>query len=299
MTQGDLLRDFKQYLQYDRQLTAGTIHNYLTFSKKCQTFIDKDFYHIERDDVRRFIRYLEERGHCKATIANHVIALRSFYVWMSDATRDPHVIEISFYLSKILKIRKEKSIPVVPSIAEIKKLRGTLYAYKKATSFSPSSDIHKQVLKEIAMIELLITTGLRSNELRHLCFGDVNLETGMLMIRVAKGSQQRVSLFNGSASAALKDFFESNHFERDDILFPIKQGNILNYIIKKWSKRASINQKIHAHSFRHFYITETQRQGVEISVVADQVGHRNLNTTRSYTHLDLEYRRERLKHCKI
>lgn len=291
--------NFEKYLKYERQLAGTTITYYLSFINEFKTFLKEELAGATREDIREFIMHLQERGLRKASIANYIIAFRSYFNWMADLTRDKQIIEMSFFLSKIIKTRRDRSISIVPSIEEVLKLRKTMEAYKQATSFQIQSPLYKTILREIAMIELLITTGIRSKELRSLRFCDIDLYKKIILVRVGKGGQQRISLFNESAECALKEYFGNNNFCADDLVFPLKQGNVLNYILKKWAKKANINEKIHAHSFRHYFITESQRQGVPVEFVAEQVGHRNLNTTRAYSHFNIEFLREKYQACKI
>jgi integrase len=138
------------------------------------------------------------------------------------------------------------------------------------------------------MIELFITAGLRSKELRGLRCQDVDIENKIILIKYGKGGYQRISLFGDSCVNILKEYFSVYNFAPDDIIFAMAQQNVINRTIKLWAAKAQINPHIHAHSFRHYFITESNRSGVPIEIIADQVGHRDLNSTRHYTHLDIE-----------
>ena len=293
------LDDFKKYMEFERQRASATIHNYLSYATKLGSFIEKDFVHTSRENIRDFLADLSRQGHSKAGISNYIVALRCFFNWLADTTRRQEIIQLSFFLLKIIKIKREKNIPTVPTPEEIAKLRKTFDNFKKAAKLTPHLAVFNKILREIAAIELLIGTGVRSNELRNLRFGDVDLENKIIYIKKGKGDKQRVSIFNGTASKALKEYFENSRFENADLIFNYKQGNLINYLIKRWTKQAEINPKLHAHSFRHYFITQSQRLGVDIEIVAQQVGHSNLNSTRHYTHFSADDLREKFKDCNI
>lgn len=294
------LGDYESHLRFERQLATTTIANYISFVKEFLQQIKKHPNDCKREDVKGFIEHLRKsRCLSNSSVSNYVIVLRSYYTWLADLTRDQELIEMSFYLSNIVKIKRDSKVTVVPTPEEVAKLRKALQAHKAAIELNKSSPLYKLILRDSALIELLITTGIRSNELRNLKVSDIFLEDRIIIIRVGKGSKQRVSTFTQNAQVALKEYLEESRLASDDLMFPIKQGNMVNYIILRWAKRAGINTKIHAHSFRHYFITESQRQGVSIEVVADQVGHRSLNTTRGYTHHNIEYLKDRYKHCNI
>lgn len=294
------LDDFSAHLKYERQLSPNTINNYVAFVRELTDYLKKDLGDASREDMRSFFRFIDEvRGISKSSASNYIIAFRSAYNWMADTTQDESIIKMSFFLSKIMRIKRTSKIPPIPTNQEIVKLRKTLEAYKLAASFNRNSAFFNSILRETAVIELLATTGLRSNELRNLRHRDVDLVNRIIYIRVGKGDQQRMSLFDSPAHVALSEFLGNHSFEDSALLFPYKQGNVLNCIIKKWATRAGINDKIHAHSFRHYFITESQRQGVRMEIVAEQVGHRSLNTTKGYSHYNIEFIRDQFKSCKI
>lgn len=294
------LEDFRDYLLYERHLVDTTIHNYITFIKELHKFCNKSPSEIVRDDFRAFIQYLEkDRQLSGATVSNYMNAYRTFYNWLADKTQDKNILSISFFLSKIVKVKRNSKVTIVPTPEDVERLRKALWSHKEAWSFSKSNQMYNLVLRDIALIELLISTGARSAELRNLTYSDIDLENTTILIRVGKGGKQRMALFNDRAGMALSQYFENVVFNPDDLIFPIKQGNMVNYIIHRWAVRAGINQKIHAHSFRHYHITHAQMMGVPDQVVADQVGHNSLNTTRGYTHFNLQYRRENYKKTSL
>jgi len=294
------ISEFEDFLRYERKLVEETIAHYTRSIREFKKFVNKDFLTVSKEDIRAFLMSLSQRGLSNAGIANYITALRAYFIWFTYINKNAGREEINFFLSKIIKTKREMKIPIdMPTIEEIMKLRKTMEAYKKAISFAPQSKIYKLTLREIAAIEILITTGMRNKELRSIKFIDVDLEDNVVVIKKGKGSFQRISLFGETARVALEEYFANNNFNADDSIFPYRHGNILNYIIRKWVRRAGINEKLHAHSFRHFYVTETLSRGGDLQIVADQVGHQNLNTTRIYTHFNIATRKKRLSPIEI
>jgi len=294
------LSDFEQHLLYERQLCKSTAKNYISEVSAFWRFSGlTSLSHATRDHIRFFLKYLEDRKMTKSGLSNHVTALRSYFNWLADTTKTPDIVELSMFLERIIKVKREKIIVFVPTKNDIDLLRQTLDAHKRAAIIIQDPGPVKRILREIAFIELLITSGLRSNELRSLRYCDVDLEQSTIDIKKGKGGHQRVSLFGGPAAQALREYFAVEHFHDEQRIFPYTQGNILNVIIKRWAVRARISPRIHAHSFRHYFITEAQRQGIRLEDVAQQVGHVNLNTTRAYTHQNIAFLKDRFRNCKI
>lgn len=229
----------------------------------------------------------------------YIVVLRVFYGWAAYKYKKDNLYDVNFFLKNIVKTKQQYTLPFVPSREDIEKLRVTLKTYKDILSYNTDSYTYKKIVLTYAIFELMITSGIRSQELRSLRKKDIDLENQTMWIRYGKGNTQRISLFGESACEILKEYFFINNFNDDDLIFPIKQGNILHYMIKRWARRAKIDKKIHIHSFRHYFITESERQGIPIEITANQVGHRDLNTTRHYTHLNLAFIKEKYKAIKI
>jgi len=284
ITSIDEIKQFTDFLCYERQLTKGSITLYLSNIKDLKRFLGKSLLSVAREDISSFLVYLKNKYTNKNTIAHFVNVLRSFYEWASYRYPKKNLIAVYSFLRTIVKVKMERKIPFIPKQEEIKKLRYTLEEFKSFLSFDKTSPTYRKTLFTYTIFELLITSGMRSNELRNLRKCDIDLDNKILFIRCGKGDYQRLCMFGGTAVKLLTELLASKNYSENDLIFPIKQGNVLSYMIKRWAKRANIDPKIHIHSFRHYFITESQRQGVPMQIVADQVGHRSLNTTRLYTH---------------
>jgi site-specific recombinase XerD len=299
------MEEFKKFLIYARFLSPLTIQKYIADIARFIKFLQDDLFlnkllsDTTKEDIGKFLIYLKQRYSNNNTITNYIVALRTFYAWIAYKYKKENLLDINFFLKTIVKTKQGNSIPFMPHPEEIEKLRKVLKTYKELQSGDKDSYSYKKTLLAYTIFELMITTGIRSHELRSLCYKDIDLENRIISVRCGKGGYQRESLFGNSAYEILKEYFAMNHFSSEDLIFPIRQGNILHYMIKRWAKRANINPKLHIHSFRHYFITESQRQGVPIEIVAAQVGHRNLNSTKHYSHFNIEFIRERFKTINI
>ena len=71
----------------------------------------------------------------------------------------------------------------------------------------------------------------------------------------------------------------------------------INNIIKKYCFKSQIEKKISAHTFRHSFATHMLEGGADLRIVQEILGHKNINTTEIYTHLDNIYLKEIHKQC--
>lgn len=294
-----ILDNFKDYMEYEARFSKQTVYAYTCRLNAFISFLGKTPEDATNNDIRDFIKYLRNNGLKDSSISSFIFSVRCLYKYISHYDRREQILSLKYFLENVIRTKSEKPMPVVPTSGEIEALRKTLKAYKEAFAFNQESDMYTKTVRDIAIFELLISTGLRSAELRGLCKSDVDLENRALLIRCGKGGKQRVSIFGDMAYDALKHHLEHNNFASNDIIFKMNPTNMLNQIIHRWTKRAHINGAIHAHSFRHYHITQAQKNGIPLSAVADQVGHSCLETTKHYTHLDVDYRRELYKNNPI
>lgn len=281
---------YLDYLTYERQLCESSSETYVYLLSKFTEFVGKDLNEIDKDDIRDFIKYLKCRELRSATLTSYISSLRSFYNYQTNLTGDRRISDISFFLNKVIRVRTERTVAEVPTSDEIEKIRSAMQEKKITTLNQPNR--YRTLLRDIAALEMLIATGARSSEIRGIRGSDLDFDSNTVFIKKGKGGHQRISLFSDTAAKCVRQYMEYAGIRPYDVLFPMAQGNLLNYIVKRWSKLAGVNAKLHPHSFRHYHITEKQRRGASQQAVADQVGHSSIVSTRRYTHLDLPYRRE-------
>lgn len=283
--------DFQEYLLYVRRLAHTTTWGYVSFMADFCAFLSVVPEQATRQDIIDFIKYKKSKNVMDSSISSYIGAMRSFYNWVADRNDDENLRKMAFFLTKIVRMTREHTIKEVPTPQEVDRLRKTIHAYRNALSFNKSSKKYGIVLRDAALIELMIAIGPRSTEIRNVSPRDIDVKERTVLVRKGKGSRQRHSIFSDLTKDTLVEYIRYKKFSPDDLIFKMT-GSMLNILVNKWSRHASINDRITSHSFRHYHVTESQRNGVPVQAVADQVGHVNLNTTRRYTHLDVGFRRE-------
>lgn len=294
--QGQNILEYKDYLIYERHLMENTVNGYIFRVYKFFLFLNRDLKDTTREDIKDFVKYLKLREYEASTLTTYICSLKSYFGYLLyKDEKNESLLSISYLLNHTIKIKKYRRVPPIPNLNEVNILRETMLRQKSLQSTNPNKFLYNIILRDIALLELLLATGARSAEIRNLRLVDIDFENSSIFIKEGKGGHQRMSLFDSIALKAVKEHICNKNLSPNDFIFPMSQGNMLNYIIKRWAKRAKINSRIHAHSLRYFHIIEAQVRGVNIQSVADQVGHVNLNTTRYYTHLHLNHRRDQYK----
>ena len=139
-------------------------------------------------------------------------------------------------------------------------------------------------------LRLLWESGVRVSEAIRLKLGDV----GRHGVRVlGKGDRERVVFVQDGLVSAILFHAQEQGLGRDDYLFPSRKGGYItkqraDQIVKAAGKSAGLDRNVHAHLFRHGYAINFLNCGGRLDALQEQLGHRDINTTRVYLRLTSE-----------
>lgn len=153
-------------------------------------------------------------------------------------------------------------------------------------------DYHKKTkIRDVALLTLLLGTGIRVSECVGLDINDINFDVGGIKIR-RKGGNETVIYFGEEVETALLDYLEiRNHVipsqGHENALFLSLQNRRMavrsvENLVKKYASRVTSLKKITPHKLRSTYGTTLYRETGDIYLVADVLGHKDVNTTRKH-----------------
>lgn len=275
--------------------------------------------------VAEFKRYLRARGYAKKTIGTYDWCIDEFRDYLLsidiiDLRKVNHQVILSYQAklnksplamnSKAVKIRVVKRLfeyltesnrlLINPTEGIIVTLRGkrkigTVITMDEMRLLldAPNLSLPSHI-RDRAVMEVLYSTAIRSNELMNLHVYDVDFEDKVLFIRKGKGGRQRVVPLGPSALSYLREYLENvrpvqvrkNPKERK--LFLNEFGNPLTWTvarerIKVYRNQAGIKKAFSLHAFRRTCATHMLQQGADIRYVQKLLGHKHLRTTQVYT----------------
>ncbi len=238
----------------------------------------------EADDFRDYLLDLMKKGFKRSTIRLRFSALRSFYrflVLRKGLGRSP-VAEVQ--LPKL-----ERGLPVVLTISQIDELLGMPLRVEGAKKSPPWL-----ALRDVAMLELFYSCGLRISELLMLDVKDVDF-IGESVKVMGKGSKQRIVPMGGPALAAIQRYRQEAAVTTGPLFLSIRRSRItqqaVDLLLRKYLKLSSIPFTISPHKLRHSFATHLLDAGADLRSVQSLLGHASLSTTQIYTHVT----KERLK----
>lgn len=149
---------------------------------------------------------------------------------------------------------------------------------------------------EHSLVEIMYTTGCRIGEIALLNRNNINWEDRSIIVK-GKGDKEREVYFNVKCGIWLKKYLQQRK-DTDTALFvtvkaPHRIGIAqIRYIIKQIAKRAEITVNVYPHKLRHSYATHLLNNGAPLEAIQTLLGHAKSDTTKIYTHLSGERRKE-------
>ena len=240
---------------------------------------------MDRLAVRGFLAAEQQRGLGKRSVARALSALRTFYRFL-NATRGVEVNP-----AKAARTPKlERTLPQHLERAEIDLLFAEAERRAEQGGFSEARDL--------AMLELFYSTGVRLSELAGLNDGDLDLVSDQMKVR-GKGRKERIVPLGSHAARALRAYFRDR-----DVLLAATGGERRPVFVNRRGKRISPRgvqlavkrllaalargKDLHVHSLRHSFATHLLDAGADLRAVQELLGHASLSTTQVYTHTSVE-----------
>ena len=231
--------------------------------------IDKNYFNIITEDLRSFLsNYKEKSDVSKTTIDNVRRIISSFFSWLENED----------YISKspCKRIHKVKTGKVVKEV------------YSDETIELIKQSINNK--RDLAIIEVLISTGIRVGELVRLDIKDVDFENKECVV-LGKGNKQRKVYFDAKTKIHLQQYLESRKDSNNalfvSLLKPYDRLEIsgVEIMLRKIGKKIGV-EKIHPHKFRRTLATKAIDKGMPIEQVQHLLGHSKIDTTLEYAMVD-------------
>ncbi len=261
--------------------TEGTINSYRGEVRNLFAYLQKHYADVTTNDVRAYLSWCQMVKHnSDTTINNKYHSLSSFYNWvMAEDT-----IEDGGCLT-----RKPKKDPMakISKVKEEKKVR-TLLTDEQAEIIRCDCT----TLRDRAIVELLIATGMRISELVGLNLIDIDVRAKKCII-YGKGRKERPAFFTARAIVHLQEYLEERRQMVDcepalflgnrkvNGVYTRFSAESIRHMLKSLvaSDERLAGLRLHPHMFRSYLATYMARHGASIDEIKRILGHSNINTT--------------------
>lgn len=297
-----LIKDFLEYLEIERNVSQLTIRNYRHYLERFVHFLAGSpnpsppplpvkpvkISDITAENIRQYrlylSRFVDEKGMTlkRVTQNYHLIALRSFLKYMAKRdipTISPDKIDLPKAESRSIKFLEHSDMERLLNMPDMNTKEG---------------------VRDKAMLEVLFSTGLRVSELVSLNRDQINLDRREFSV-IGKGRRTRIVFLSERAADWLRKYLAT----REDDLRPIfirysgktpdegdKTGESIRLTarsvqrsVEKYVKKAKLMVKITPHGLRHTFATDLLGNGADLRAIQELLGHKNVSTTQIYTHI--------------
>lgn len=240
---------------------------------------------ISQESIMNYIQYLTQ-NYKDTTVTRKLITIKMFFRFIEDETKWINPLD-----KYKIKIKKEKRLPKTIPVKDVSKLLDFMYENlnQATTSFA-----YFQAVRDLCIIDLLLSTGMRIAEVSNLKIEDIISSERVLLVH-GKGKKQRL-LYISSLETwnNLKDWLSIRKKLKvsHDYLFVNKYHNTLSIygienIFTKYRDKCGISPSATPHYLRHTFATNLLANGADLRSVQELLGHSSISTTEIYTEVNI------------
>lgn len=290
MTWDEKIKDFENFLRFERNFSDNTLDAYLRDVRKLRDFAEFDMNDtgplvITYENIQEFLFHISKKKFSERTQARWISSIKAFFKYLvEDEAREDNPAtllegpKLGLYLPDTLSFDDVNRIIKAINI---------------------STDLGR---RNHCMIEVLYGCGLRVSELIDLKMSNINFKESYLKVE-GKGDKARFVPLAAYTAELIKQYIKEIRSKYkinkkcEDILFLNSRGSsmsrvIVFIIIKELTEKAGINKKISPHTFRHSFATHLLQNGADLRYIQEMLGHSSITTTEIYTHLKNEELRD-------
>jgi len=276
----DYLDAYIGYISRVRAASGNTVSAYRRDLKEYTEFLRERGLSMDAaESVRSYLAFLFRRGLARTTMGRKISAVRSFSRYL---VREGVIVANP--CDGVPTPRSAQPIPRFLSLEEISALLDS------GTGDRPIDH------RDLALWELLYSSGIRVSELAGLDLSDWDPDSGTIRV-MGKGKKDRIVPLGEKASTRLQGYLTSTgrwpHRRMETPVFLNNRGSRLSVrsIQKRLEKRlldCGLDTRISPHILRHTFATHMLESGADIRAIQEMLGHESLETTQKYTHVTLE-----------
>lgn len=291
----DMAEMYIGYLSIEKGYSSATVEAYARDLFQFEIYLHRTKNtldvpeNIRREHIRGFLAELHRVEIGKTSMGRKLSALRGFFKYMAKRKLVNHIPTEG--------VRNPKAPQKAPTALNVDQTFEVLNKKKQLAAESTRKRAYgeEQLLRDLALAELLYGSGLRISEALRLDIFDVNANSGVVRV-MGKGNKERVVPLSDTAKDAMNAWMavrdKLDASGQESALFLGARGGRLNRrqaarLIEDLCKRVGLPQSVSPHSLRHSFATHLLEAGADMRSVQELLGHARLTTTQRYTHLTI------------
>lgn len=267
------LENYRNYLKYERAYSDNTVGAYMNDLNKYEEFLKKDVLESDTEDLEKYLKYIKNLE--STTVAHKITSIKSYFNY--NIKRG--IVSVN-PADKVSRPKLTKHLPEYLTEEEVGKLLDvevkSPYDYRNKT-----------------ILELLYSSGIRISELVNIKTPNYDSEECLIRI-MGKGSKERIVPLGDYAVNIMNDYMNNYrpliNKKHTDYVFINNRGDKISRqfifkVIKKEALKKGIKKDISPHTLRHTFATHLLKNGADLRIIQELLGHENISTTQIYTHV--------------
>ena len=267
------LENYRNYLKYERAYSDNTVGAYMNDLNKYEEFLKKDILKSDTEDLEKYLKYIKNLE--STTVAHKITSIKSYFNY--NIKRG--IVSVN-PADKVSRPKLTKHLPEYLTEEEVGKLLDvevrSPYDYRNKT-----------------ILELLYSSGIRISELVNIKTPNYDSEECLIRI-MGKGSKERIVPLGDYAVNIMNDYMNNYrpliNKKHTDYVFINNRGDKISRqfifkVIKKEALKKGIKKDISPHTLRHTFATHLLKNGADLRIIQELLGHENISTTQIYTHV--------------
>jgi integrase/recombinase XerD len=295
----EFLKEIEEYLyycKYQKRLEEKTIAAYRNDLMQFENYANKLCEDkIDKESIKKYVIYLHSHYKQKS-VKRKIASIKAFYNYLEME----ELINYNPMHNVNTKFKEEKILPRTIPMYVIESLLNCMYNIRNDNRESEWKN--KILIRDIAIIELLFSTGMRISELCNLRDQEFDLSDGKLCIK-GKGSKERYLQIENDEIIALFKEYRNNFIQSiktSGFFFVNRYGGRLSEqsarkMLYKYLNLAKLEMHITPHMFRHAFATLLLEEDVDIRYIQKMLGHSSIVTTQIYTNVAMKKQGEILR----
>ena len=254
------------------------------------------FYNSNYDNVESYIEFLTKSNIKSNTLRRKIASLKVFYSYL----KFQDIIDENPFNQLRFQFRTEKILPKTIPYDILKSIFSHL---EQKAAYSKTKYQKQKAERNLLIISLLLSTGIRVSELCHIHLKNINLSNRTLHI-MGKGKKERILFLGDQITFSLLETYINNYcFQPSDYLFPGKYSlkplseQSIRLILNNLVEQHNLTTPITPHMFRHSFATMLLDSDVDIRYIQQILGHSSISVTQIYTHVSQSKQKEILTLC--
>ena len=283
----DFLSKFINYLQATKNLSDKTLSAYIGDLHQFFSYEQN----VLHPDICSFVSYLSSRLKLKDTsIRRKIITLKSFYSYLLDA----EIIKCSPFTKLKFRFKQEHKLPKTLSVKDVSKI---LIYFNNVNVNMLTTFAKIEYIRDAALIDLLISTGIRIGEAAAVTLDDIIVSERTLLIH-GKGRKQRLIYISSPITwNRIITLLKERKLASNKYLFVNRYGQPISihgieYIYKKYLQKANIESHSTPHYLRHTFESNLLANGADLRSVQEILGHASVATTQIYTEVTTQRKKQ-------